>query len=849
MPHRGTGPAPSRLMIVGEAWGKDEEERGEPFVGASGQELNRMLHDAGLMRSEAFCTNVVNHRPRDNKLREWIAYTKDDRTPEHVQWKGWFVKPIVIEGYKQLLAEIEMVKPNVIIPVGNLALHALREGCIKMKPKGPSGILKWRGSQLRMDGSPTNPKVIPTVHPAYVLRQWSERYTAVQDLRRVARHLDSREYSPPKWNFRLRPSFTQVITTLRWLRDRAEEQTLWVELDLETRAGHIACLGLSWSLVDALCIPFMCVENKEGYWNPDEEAFIIWELYQLLGHPRTKGRVKVRWQNGLYDAQYIFRHWHFVPHHEQDTMISQHAVYSDQPKALAYIASIHCDWYVYWKDEGKEWDKKMGEEQLWSYNCQDDVYTRECGESLLQTISRLYAPPRGIQPWAQVHEIHAFQQKMFWPVLRAMQIGLRIRPEARNALAGEVQEQIDLRQGVLEQIIERSINVDSPKQMQQLFYEELAQPIIWKRVPGEPPRPTCDDEALMKIASREPLMKPLVNCIADIRTLGKYMDVILMKLDNDGRGRCAFNIGGSESGKSAPKTYRLSSSKSAFDSGANLQNISSEKSKSAGKAVARGHLAMLGDPYILPNIRTLFGPDAGFTFFDQDLERADLFVVVWESDDRDLKLAMRAGVDIHLFNVYTLDGKEPPPLDELVEGHPRYLDHRGPRKTQREFAKIFCHGTNYLGSARTMAAHTGRLVHEVERAQRIWFGAHPGIQRWHGEVQNQISKRRYVENKFGYRWYIFDRIDSALSEAVAWIPQSTVSIAINKVWMNHYERSPQIQVLLQVHDSLAGQFPTHMKERCVKELKENAARVIIPYDDPLIIPTGLGLSEVSWGDC
>src|SRR5205807_6376196 len=109
----------------------------------------------------------------------------------------------------------------------------------------------------------------------------------------------------------------------------------------------------------------------------------------------------------------------------------------------------------------------------------------------------------------------------------------------------------------------------------------------------------------------------------------------------DGRIRCSYNIGGSESGKSAPKTYRLSSSEDAFGSGTNLQTIPSEKSKSIGKAAARGAIAGFGDPYHFPNIREIFIPDPGYTFFDLDLERADLFVVCWEAEDNQLKTAMR----------------------------------------------------------------------------------------------------------------------------------------------------------------------------------------------------------------
>jgi DNA polymerase I-like protein with 3'-5' exonuclease and polymerase domains len=206
------------------------------------------------------------------------------------------------------------------------------------------------------------------------------------------------------------------------------------------------------------------------------------------------------------------------------------------------------------------------------------------------------------------------------------------------------------------------------------------------------------------------------------------------------------------------------------------------------------------------------------------------------------------GADIHLLNVYSLDQKEPPPLEELVESHPRYPDHRGPRKHKREFAKVFCHATNYGGGAKTVAAHTGRSIHEIDLAQRRWFAEHPGITRWHQDTLAQITKRRFVENRFGYRWHIFDRLDALLPEALAWVPQSTVGIYINKIWINFYNILPEVQVLLQVHDSLAGQFPTHRESLLLPKMKE-AAKIIIPYDDPLIIPVGIKTSTASWGDC
>lgn len=833
-----SGPVPARIMLCGEAPGAEEEARGEPFVGASGSELTRMLHEAGINRSECFITNVCRERPLNNDINQFIAKSKKDITPAHILARGKFVRAPVVEGLRLLERELSLVKPNVVVAFGNVPLWALT---------GREGITKWRGSMLDCSDVPAADfrggpnglhfagRVIPTYHPAAVLRQWDWRATVIQDLRRAARFSTGADYPKPAWNFILRPSFPQVLATLDALLARVAAGPTRLSFDLETRAGHIACAGISWTLLDAICIPLMCVERREGYWSPEEEAEIVHRLYRLLTHPNAQ----VVGQNILYDSQYTYRHWHFVPRVAQDCMISWHSLFADLPKSLAYQASLLCDYYVYWKDEGKNWDPKMGEDQLWHYNCLDCVYTDEGGQRELELAKSmgLEAP-------------HNFQQSMFWPVLQAMQRGVRIDTKRRDELILEVTEEVAKREQFLLDVLGHPLNPRSPKQMQALFYEDLKLPVQMTRAKkGQPSRPTLDDEALQKLARIEPLAKPLINAISDIRTLGIFLgSFLLAPLDIDRRMRCAYNIGGSASGKSAPKTYRLSSSENAFGGGTNLQTIPSEKSKSLGKAAARGTQVALGDPYQFPNIRSMFVPDPGYTFFDLDLDRADLQVVVWEADDPMLKAALRMGVDIHLMNAFSLAGKDPPPLDELVETHPRYGDHRGPRKHAREFAKVFCHGTNYGGQPRTMSAHTGRTIAEIDRTQRLWFGAHPGIQRWHNRVKDQVTRFRFIENRFGYRWHIFDRIDSIIPEAIAWIPQSTVSIVINRIWRALYDRLPAVQVLLQVHDSLAGQLPTAMGATLLPQMR-SYSQIPIQYPDPLVIPTGIKLSDRSWGHC
>ena len=346
----GDGLPNAKIFIVGEAWGESEEKACRPFVGASGQELDRMLHEAGIMRSETYCSNLVNQRPEGNDISTWVAMKKKEITPRHVMLKDKFVLPIVVEGYASLLKEIDLVNPNIIVPVGNFALWALT---------GKWGILKWRGSQLYSDTFPYSlrkRKTIPTIHPAAILREYSLRRAAIQDLKRAAVERATEDYvNVPYYSFTLRPNLQTVVDKLRDLAAEAEAAGhLWIEFDLETSPKHITCAGISWSRTEAMCIPITCAAGN--YWTEDEEAVVIYTLYRFLTNPK----VWVRGQNLLYDCQHTYRHWHFIPNVKQDTMLSHHSMFCGMKKSLDFQASLYADYYVYWKEMHKDLSNKEG---------------------------------------------------------------------------------------------------------------------------------------------------------------------------------------------------------------------------------------------------------------------------------------------------------------------------------------------------------------------------------------------------------------------------------------------------------------------------------------------------------
>jgi len=139
----------ARLMIVGEAPGRDEDREGRPFVGRAGQLLDRMLAALDLSRAkDAYITNVLPWRPPQNR----------DPKPEEIA----MMKPF-------LERHIALAKPDILVIAGNISCQALL---------GKRGITRLRGQWAEVLGKPA----LPMFHPAYLLRQPAAKLEAWADL-------------------------------------------------------------------------------------------------------------------------------------------------------------------------------------------------------------------------------------------------------------------------------------------------------------------------------------------------------------------------------------------------------------------------------------------------------------------------------------------------------------------------------------------------------------------------------------------------------------------------------------------------------------------------------------------
>ena len=154
----GAGNENADLMFVGEAPGRDEDENGEPFVGRAGQLLTKVIEAMELTRDKVYIANVIKCRPPNN------------RNPKRTEIES-------CEPY--LIRQIELIKPKVICALGTFATQML----LRTEAK----ISSLRGNFLEYRGT----KVMPTYHPAYLLRNPEGKREVWEDMKKIMTELNS----------------------------------------------------------------------------------------------------------------------------------------------------------------------------------------------------------------------------------------------------------------------------------------------------------------------------------------------------------------------------------------------------------------------------------------------------------------------------------------------------------------------------------------------------------------------------------------------------------------------------------------------------------------------------------
>lgn len=344
----GSGPPNAKLMAVAEAPGGEEERQGRPLVGQAGQEFDRMLAEAGIDRTAIRCDNLFHERPPSNKLKEYWCTNKATATemylgqrdalmeacpaydwPNTYNWAplytGKYLLPEHLPALQRLKEDILKVGPNLVVALGGVPTWALL---------GKSGIKKQRGAIVESTLIP-GLKVLPTWHPAFILRVWEQRLTGVADLMKARYECETPKIIRPKREVWTHPT----LADLKLFYNKYIKDCPLLAFDTETAHGQITHISFAPSIDRSICIAFVD-KTKPGYsyfQDPIEEAsFWRWVIFVL------ESEIAKLAQNGLYDMQYLW-----IPHHTpvrnyiEDLMLLHHSLYTELEKGLGYLGSIH----------------------------------------------------------------------------------------------------------------------------------------------------------------------------------------------------------------------------------------------------------------------------------------------------------------------------------------------------------------------------------------------------------------------------------------------------------------------------------------------------------------------------
>lgn len=708
----GEGPLSSKIYLVGEAPGSNEERTGRPFCGGAGQVLDGILYDAGIKRDEIYVDNVIQSRPKSNDFGVFYK-DKSKRAPTAE----------LLEAHSRINNLIIEHKPNIVVALGNEALYAL---------SGQKGITKLRGSILGCHGV----KLIPALHPAMVMRQYEFKPVSVLDFKRIKEQSQFPEFPHP-YNDTLiiNPTFEQTITCLNSLKTKE-----YIAFDIETdRGAQITCIGFAWSKQDAICIPICYGESS--WWSPEQELALVQKIKELFAGTKPKFIA----QNAQYDMTYIKDKWGIVVTNLwMDTMIGFHCIYPELRKGLDFLCSIYT-LRPFYKDSGHG-----GPDNLWHYNCLDCVTTWECAMEISKELKEF-----GTESFYRT-----YSHPLINPLMEMQHRGVLIDMDKRAEIDQSLTKDIALMETKLTSVVGHDLNPSSPKQMKEFLYKELNLPVQRNRATGTI---TADAEALEHLAKKFP--NPVFNLILDIRKARKILSTyIKAPIEEDKRIRCSYVITGTTTG-------RLSSRESIYGFGTNLQNI------------PRGDI-----------VRSIFIPDPGKMFINADLSQAEARVVAYISGESRLQAVFsNAHGDVHTRNAALVFKKR---IEDVTPG-------------ERQLGKTLVHAANYGVGARTFGNHVGKSQNEAQQLLNQYHAMYPCIKLWHREVEEKLRKTRTLTTPLGRKRTFFGRWSPQLiREAIAYVPQSTVSDLLNHSLIRAWDALPQDwEILMQVHDSVLMQVP------------------------------------------
>jgi DNA polymerase-1 len=687
----GSGKVPADIMIVAEVPGyKEDAEGAEPLMGSAGKLLSRYLTKAGIKRSDCYITSAVKCR------------TEDGKPPSKTE----------IQACQPYLAqEIEIVKPKVIITLGNTALQTVTKR---------SGIMKWRGTPIDYSGSTFTSTVIATLHPAAALRNPRFEPLIEADIWSAARIINGDGYVDDNFNFVYVNSKDKLKAMIF-----ACKESPFLTVDTENMGfdywrhdKRMLCMSITTCMSFTNNVPHgivtwgLPVAHAKSPWRK-QHGQVMALFKELLETLRVVG------QNFKYDSKWFLAKYGIDIQEFADTMLMSHILDENTPNGLEFLAQSMLGANPY---KGKfNFDDNDPIYELTKYCGQDTYYDCLVYGKLRTQLSRTMRPA-GIYGKITKPGAHAFRDIEYSGLYIDPQ-RLKERTEECKKKIAECEEKLNgfllprwkekyLKVQMKTKVKWKPMNWNSPKLFGAFLYDEdglgLTCPFL-----TESGAPSTAENALIELMDNSD--HPALKIISDYRLYKKYLSTYLDPwadgMDENNCIHFATKIHGTVTGRLASEIHTIPR-----------------------------------DDFI----RGLVGAPPGWTYVEADYSQVELRIVAFISREPTMIRIFQLGEDIHRRTAAQIMGI---PEDQVS-------------KDDRKKAKAVNFGFVYGMGWRKFKVYAKEKYgvvltdEEAKLYRERFFKLYPGLLRWHRKCRKLVNELKYMVSPIGRIRHLTD-VDSA----------------------------------------------------------------------------------------
>lgn len=769
-------------LVIAEAPGETETVTGEPLTGGAGKWFDIIINKAGIRRDDVFITNVIQCRPPDNVFptdSDAKGYIKPEDARKSVRHcREAHLQPLLDSRRWQ---RVDLVGEKPLRFVGGLT----------------DGIFKWRGSPIPIEGMGSSPIAVPTLHPAYIMRDQTMLPVAINDFRKGLQ--------PPPEHYNLHPSLQDV---------QAFKATEFA-FDIETAywwgdARKITMVGLSDKLYHAIVVPF-----QGAYIH--ELKRIFRNAVSVSGHNHIQFDLPILQGAGI-SVNDSCALW--------DTMLMQHLRFPDLPHDLEFVGSQFSNKPA-WKDDKRDFELYCARDVDVTFQCFKQLKPLLEQAKLMDLYKQVQVPlakickhisdtgfkinPNRIEEVRERISAEILMEEKYLPEsLRTRTILVGKRRDAPPGTVGKSGKPVKY---ITEKVEEEERPWASSTQVAKYLYEDLGlEPV--KDLKTD--KTTTGKMAIAKLYNRT--KNPAIKAIGSLRKKASILNLFakeeLLKI---GTVHTHFNVHGTASG-------RLSSSDP------NLQNIT-EAARCLYVPRHEGWSIIDVDYSGIENRLT--------AYFANDQARLDRFNSI--PDYSEHKHAVSVFFGIPYAEVEKDNDKDAPygKAKRIVHGSNYGM---GAKKISLMYDMDFGETKKLLDAWKKELGKTVEWQNKLaEQAKKDGFLATPfGRKRWFYTTSYYTESLSFLPQSAAAD-VIFRAMLGLMYERVNW-PLELVQKVVGYV-----EPLPTpANLLIQVHDSLVLECPNEMIPNVVGALKRVMEQ---PWRElgGLILPIGIAVGP-SWGE-